>query len=107
MPDCRKEAPSPDILTAKQRDIALRMAAGECTTEIAFNMKMSNKTVDWHRAVIYRKLGMNSPVALAHWALTIGLIKNKYAAGTYGSYVRETPHAHAATRHATVPRNKR
>jgi DNA-binding CsgD family transcriptional regulator len=59
-------------LTQKEIDI-MRLICDDCSTkEIAGLIKRSLKTVDHHRANIYKKTGTNSLVGLFRWAILNG-----------------------------------
>ncbi len=48
--------------------------AGKGTKEIAADMGISPKTVEYHRAQLYRVLGVNDLVSLCRRAIAVGLI---------------------------------
>jgi DNA-binding NarL/FixJ family response regulator len=51
------------------------MWAGKGTKEIAADLGISAKTVEHHRARLYRLLGVRDPVSLCRRAMVLGLIK--------------------------------
>lgn len=51
-------------LTARERDVACRVAAGCSSRAIAIQLGLSSRTVDAHRANIYSKLGIGSRIEL-------------------------------------------
>ena len=51
--------------------------AGKGTKEIAADMGLSPKTVEYHRAQLYRVFGVNDLVSLCRRAIAIGLINPK------------------------------
>jgi len=53
------------------------MWAGKCTKEIAADMGLSPKTVEYHRARLYRLFGVNDPVSLCRRGLAVGLLKSE------------------------------
>ena len=53
--------------------------AGKGTKEIAADMGISPKTVEYHRAQLYRVLGVNDLVSLCRRAIAVGLINPKEA----------------------------
>lgn len=54
-----------DRLTAKERQIAAAVADGKTNREISEELVVSIRTVDAHVEHIFKKLGVNSRVALA------------------------------------------
>ncbi len=52
-----------------------RMWAGRCTKEIAADLGISPKTVEYHRAQLYRLFGVSNPVSLCRRGLLLGLIQ--------------------------------
>ena len=63
-----------DVLTARQREVLALVAAGKSTKEIAFDLKLSVKTVETHRAQIMERLGIRDVAGLVRYALRTGLI---------------------------------
>lgn len=59
------------ILSPKQLTIAKLAASGFNRKQIALNMKLSVRTVDYHLVFIYKSLNIehNDIVSLVHWAL--------------------------------------
>ena len=53
-------------LTARERQIARLVMNGLKSKEIAVGLEISVKTVDAHRANIYRKLGVHNAVQMLH-----------------------------------------
>ena len=51
------------------------MWAGKATKEIAADLGLSPKTVEFHRAKLYRLFGVNNPVSLCRRWLAVGLLK--------------------------------
>lgn len=75
-----------DVLSAREREVAVLVAAGKRNREVAAALFLSEKTVESHLARIYGKLGVRSRTALA----TI-LTADGYApAGDSSSKVRAT-----------------
>ncbi len=56
---------APDILTAREREIAGLVAAGRTNREVAEQLVLSAKTIEAHLRNIYAKLGVRSRVELA------------------------------------------
>jgi DNA-binding NarL/FixJ family response regulator len=67
------EAPA-EVLTARQREVLALVAAGKSTKEIAYDLKLSVKTVETHRAQIMERLGIRDVAGLVRYALRTGLI---------------------------------
>lgn len=64
-------------LTPRQREILCRIAAGQSTKEIAFQLGLSGKTVDTHRAQLMERLGIRDVAGLVRYALRAGLIDDQ------------------------------
>lgn len=64
----------PDILTAREREIATLVAAAMSSKEVAAKLELSTRTVEKHRANIYAKLGVRDVVGLTRWCLHHGLV---------------------------------
>lgn len=62
-----KEAGSP--LTPRQREVLQLIAEGKSTKEIAGSLKISAKTVEFHRAGLAEVLGLHSVAELTRYAL--------------------------------------
>jgi two-component system response regulator FixJ len=52
------------LLTQREREVMERLVAGKTNKNIAFELGISQKTVDFHRANILGKVGVNSVVEL-------------------------------------------
>ncbi len=61
----RRDASTLDDLTHQEQHIARLLADGRTTREAAAEIFVSPKTVEYHLARVYRKLGINSRVQLA------------------------------------------
>ena len=68
----RPEGYSSD-LTARQREILVLLADGRSTRHIAQELKISMKTVEFHKANITRKLGVHTTSDLIKFALAQGI----------------------------------
>jgi DNA-binding NarL/FixJ family response regulator len=64
----------PDVLTAREREIATLVAAALSSKEVAAKLDLSTRTVEKHRANIYAKLGVRDVVGLTRWCLHHGLV---------------------------------
>jgi predicted ATPase/DNA-binding CsgD family transcriptional regulator len=58
---------SADLLTSREREVAVLAAEGMSNREIAERLVISKRTVDAHVAHVYTKLGISSRVQLANW----------------------------------------
>ncbi len=63
-------------LTAREREVLRRIAAGLANKEIAAELHIGVRTVETHRANLLRKLGMRSTAELTRFALEQGLLKD-------------------------------
>lgn len=71
-----KDENSPEaLLTERQIAIVKLIASGLSTKEIAFELKLSTKTVDSHRGHILERLKFNDPASLTRYAIKHKLIK--------------------------------
>jgi len=61
-------------LTDRQREVLQLVAEGRTNPEIAGILKVSIKTIQFHRAQMMRKLGVHSAVKLAAFAIKEGLV---------------------------------
>jgi DNA-binding NarL/FixJ family response regulator len=62
-------------LSAREKEILIRIANGNTTKEIAFALEVSAKTIESHRINLMTKLGLNSVAELTKYAIRNGLIK--------------------------------
>jgi FixJ family two-component response regulator len=53
-----------ELLTQREREVMDRLVAGKSNKNIAFDLGISQKTVDFHRANILEKVGVSSVVEL-------------------------------------------
>jgi len=63
-----------DPLTPRQREVLKRIAEGRSTKEIAFELNLSVKTVETHRAQIMERLGIRDVAGLVRYAIRVGLV---------------------------------
>jgi DNA-binding CsgD family transcriptional regulator len=61
-------------LTARQREILQLVAEGQNTKQIAGKLKLSPKTVEYHRTKLMSALNLHDVPALVRFALRLGLI---------------------------------
>lgn len=64
-------------LTSRQNEILRLIASGQSTKEIAFQLKLSGKTVDSHRAQLMERLDIHDIAGLVRYAIRNGLIDAK------------------------------
>ncbi len=64
---------SRSALTPRETEVLVRVADGQSTKEIAFELGCSVKTVETHRANLMAKLGINNVASLTKYALRQGL----------------------------------
>ncbi len=69
------EPTAADELTQRQVQILKLIAQGRASKEIAFELGLSSKTVDVHRARIMDRLRLNDIASLTLYAVRKGLIK--------------------------------
>ncbi len=70
-----EERPGPlGNLTARQREILQLIAEGHSTKEIAFDLGVSIKTIETHRAQLMDRLGIRDVAGLVRLAIREGLI---------------------------------
>jgi len=63
-----------DSLTPRQREILQMIAEGKSTKEIAFQLDVSVKTVETHRAALMERLGIHDVAGLVIYAVRHGLV---------------------------------
>jgi DNA-binding NarL/FixJ family response regulator len=68
------KAASDVALTPRQGEILRLIVAGQSTKEIAFQLQLSGKTVDTHRAQLMDRLGIRDVAGLVRYAIRTGLI---------------------------------
>ncbi|MDX6007746.1 MULTISPECIES: LuxR C-terminal-related transcriptional regulator [Cupriavidus] len=64
----------PPSLTPRERDIALRIASGQTSKQIAREFGLSDLTIRKHRENLYRKLGIGNAAGVAIHCLRHGLL---------------------------------
>ncbi|TFZ08490.1 response regulator [Ramlibacter humi] len=69
------EPSASDELTDRQLEILKLIAQGKASKEIAFDLGLSPKTVDVHRARIMERLKLNDIASLTRYAVRKGLVK--------------------------------
>ena len=68
------QAPTPDKLSRREREVLALLALGHTNREIAEQIHLSIRTVEWHRARIQAKLRLTGRAALAQFARKHGLL---------------------------------
>ena len=63
-----------DDLTNRERDVLRLLALGYTNREIASELHLSVRTVEFHRANMRRKLGLGARRELVRFALARGLV---------------------------------
>lgn len=63
-----------DSLSEREREVLIMLARGETYQQIAEALFISPKTVDYHRANLMRKLGLNNRAKLTRFAIERGLL---------------------------------
>jgi DNA-binding NarL/FixJ family response regulator len=61
-------------LTARQREVLQLLAEGHTTKGIAYDLRVSPKTVEYHRAQLMDWLGIRDLPGLVRFALRVGLV---------------------------------
>lgn len=69
------EPSASDELTDRQLEILKLIAQGKASKEIAYDLGLSPKTVDVHRARIMERLKLNDIASLTRYAVRKGLVK--------------------------------
>jgi DNA-binding NarL/FixJ family response regulator len=69
----RPSAEAPGQLTSRQREVLSRIAAGMAAKEIASDLGISLKTVEFHKACISRTLGVRTTAGMTQYAIAHGL----------------------------------
>ena len=65
---------SEDMLTAREAEVLRLIALGHTSVEVAQRLRLSPRTVETHRARIYRKLGVSTRAQVVSYALGRGLL---------------------------------
>ncbi len=61
-------------LSAREVEVLRLVAAGLSNAEVAKELFLSSRTVDWHLSSIYRKLGLHSRAEATRFAIEHGLV---------------------------------
>jgi DNA-binding CsgD family transcriptional regulator len=68
------DVPGPEMLSRREREVLALLALGHTNREIAEQVHLSIRTVEWHRARIQAKLRVTGRAALAQVARAHGLL---------------------------------
>lgn len=68
------EPPVENLLTERQIEILVMLARGKSSKEIAYDLGLSSKTVDVHRARIMERLNLDDVASLTLYAVRKGLV---------------------------------
>ena len=63
-----------DSLTGREREVLILIAQGKSNQEVAATLNLSPKTVDFHRANLMQKLGLQSRADVVRFAVKHGLV---------------------------------
>jgi DNA-binding NarL/FixJ family response regulator len=63
-----------EALTSRQKEILKAIAGGRTTKQIAYDLGLSIKTIETHRAQIMERLGIHDVPGLVRFSIRIGLI---------------------------------
>jgi DNA-binding NarL/FixJ family response regulator len=66
------DAPTPDVLSDREREVLMRIAQGFSNKEIAAALALSVKTVETYKARVSEKLGLRSRVDMVRYAARQG-----------------------------------
>ncbi len=71
------------VLTDAEARIAELVAAGRSNKDVAAELFLSVKTIEWHRTNLMKKLDVHNVADLVRYALQHGLVENAGAPGLY------------------------
>ena len=66
------DAPAPDVLSDREREVLMRIAQGFSNKEIAAELALSVKTVETYKARVSEKLALRSRVDMVRYAARQG-----------------------------------
>ena len=79
-------------ITAREREVLSLMVLGLNTKDIALELGISSSTVETHRKHIRKKTGISSPLELAQFAHSYGLLKKAEIQKSYSMEIASTGH---------------
>ncbi len=65
--------PGPDLLTVREQQVLRLLALGHTNREIAERLRLSVRTVEFHRSSLRRKLGLETRAQLVRFAFQRGI----------------------------------
>jgi len=71
----RQRLPGLERLTSRQREVLQLLAEGRPVKEIAFTLRVSPRTVEFHKYRIMEELGARSVAELVRSAMALGIVK--------------------------------
>lgn len=74
LPAAPRKPPKPAQLTPRQRRIAVLLAQGKTSTQIAGELGLSVNTVNVYRSAIWKRLGIKGVASLTRYAVREGLL---------------------------------
>jgi DNA-binding NarL/FixJ family response regulator len=69
----QEETSAYSLLTAREREVLQLIAEGKSTKEVAKELFVSTKTIEWHRSQLMKKLKVQSVAELVKYAISEGL----------------------------------
>jgi len=69
----QEETSAYSLLTAREREVLQLIAEGKSTKEVAKELFVSAKTIEWHRSQLMKKLKVQSVAELVKYAISEGL----------------------------------
>ena len=62
-----------NLLTSREKQVFQFLVSGYSSSQISKELDISSKTIDKHRASIYKKVGVDNPVQMLQYAIRIGV----------------------------------
>ncbi len=72
--DNKNQVKTSNLFSDRELEIILLCAKGLKAREIAQHLFISKRTVEWHRAKIFEKLGINNNIELVPYAIKNGIV---------------------------------
>jgi DNA-binding NarL/FixJ family response regulator len=73
----RRHAALPEHLTQREYQVMIKLSQGRSVKEIAAELGVNHRTVQWYRACVLQKLRLHSTSALIHYAISRGLLNEE------------------------------